>query len=359
MTRHAFSIDFPKVTAYKSPVAPIYDVVWVPPYHLALVGPWYSRAMLGSLAPRVNGRVAVFWQVPDPRMFTLTVKIEIPRALRERNEWDVTLGGVPFRCQVKRPPSAPAGRLALMTLAKFDAPYIAEWLLYHQALGVEHAYVYNNGSLELHQALAPFRPFVTEVDWPYPYGMYSANHEPFWPADSHIWTQPPAMIHAALKYGQHWDWMAFLDADEFLCPLQHDTLGPVLDAVENRQWVEQMFQRLGAIELRGRWFGTSGHEAIPTGGVVANYLQCERGCTSPLKAIVRPDAVLSSAVHYFGTEGETVRVPESVLRFNHYRAISDHQNRRGGDYDREFTNEATDVRAYDLALKHGLLKLEE
>lgn len=356
--RHTYQIEIPKACAAVAPSAPLYDVFFLPPYHLAIVGPWYSRVVLGLLAPKVNGEESLFWQVPDPRMFTFTAKIEIPRRLRDRPDWEVTLGisGQP-PCRIERPAIEPSGQLAIMTLAKFDAPYVGEWLEYHRALGVQHVYLYNNGSPELHAALAPYGDFVTEIDWPYRYGMYDASLEPFWKPDSHMWTQPPAMVHAALRFGQAWDWMAFIDADEFLVPLQHDNLLEVLRDAGRRRWVEEMFQRPAALQVAGKWFGTSGHPRLPPGSVVENYRRCEVHCTSPLKSIVRPDAVVASAVHWWTVEGETMRLPESVLRFNHYRAISDHQNRRGAAYDREFTNAIQDEgRAVQLATRHGLLK---
>lgn len=353
----------PVPSRYSPPsTSPIQDMFWTPPYHVALLGPWPSRVVLADVEICINNKTAVFWQVLDPRMFTFVARVEIPRQWRDDCQWSLSIKST-SRTNTQRQttrtilrPSTSLGRISMMTLAKYDAPYIAEWLTYHRSLGIEHAYVYNNGSKPLSAAIKPFvGTFVTEVDWPYPYAMYSAEIEPFWNPDSHMWTQPTAMVHAALKYGVNWDWMAFIDADEFLCPMKHDSLLPILDMADQRRFVEQIFHRPGSLQLRGKWFGTSGHATLPPGPIVANYTKCERFCTSGQKTIVRPDAAIASAVHYWTTEGETQYVPESVLRFNHYRSISDHSHRRGPSFDRDFTNECSDTRVLDLARMHKVV----
>lgn len=346
--------------AYPSEM-PIYDIFWTPPYHIAILGPWYSRAMLNGLDIRIDGINPVFWQTPDPRMFTFVAKLEIPRGLRNASSWSVSLtpgrGSLPHlgaMRNVQRPgPSMESGRLAIATLAKYDAPYLSEWLRYHKAIGVGHVFLYNNGSTEISDVLSGFREFTTEIPWTYPYAMYCADTEPFWPANSHFWTQPAAQVHAALKYGCKFDWMAFNDVDEFLVPVKSESLIDVLNAVERHEYVEQIYHRPGAIQVRGKWFGTSYHEQLQK-PVIQSYLRCEETCSSPVKAIVRPDAVVASAVHYFTVDGETIQIPDNVLRFNHYRSISDHQNRRGTRYDQEFTNASTDERALHLARKHRI-----
>jgi hypothetical protein len=61
-------------------------------------------------------------------------------------------------------------RYAIAACARWEAPYAAEWLAYHRAIGFEHVYLYCNDvdPAELYEAVLPFtqgaEPFVTIQD---------------------------------------------------------------------------------------------------------------------------------------------------------------------------------------------------
>lgn len=331
---------------------PVYDVFHCRERYIGMVGPYYSRTGFWRVQVFVEGDEVPFSMLPDPRQFTMTVLAEIPRGRRQQEGWNVKIvwhKETLFDARVERHPQT-TGRVAIATLARYDWPYIGEWIEHHRRLGIEHFYIYNHGEPKITAAVERFGPLVTEIPWTGGYALECSLSEPFWSPDSHLYTQPPQMVHTALKYGGGWDWLGFFDADEFLCPLGKEGLAAILDAGERGQYSELPYLRTACLRVQGKWFGTSGVKA-PVPSVVAAYRRCEAGHTSGTKCFVRPEAVRASAVHYWDVEGQTGIVPDNVLRFNHYRAVSSFKRRDGGRYDAEYTNEASDDRL--ARMHHG------
>lgn len=322
---------------------PIYDVFHCRDRYIALVGPHYSRVGLGSLKVLADEEPLPVTMLADPRSFTMTAMAELPNRLRDKDEWiiEIRSGSQGLQRWPVGRICAPRGTVALATLVKFDWPYIAEWIMHHHALGVEHFYIYNNGEAKITHAIARFiGAVVTEIDWPHPYGWTNALVEPCWTEDSHVYCQCPQQMHAALKFGRQWEWMGFFDADEFLMPGKSTAgLREILCSARHGTYSELPFTQTYSAIVQGKWFGTSGHKTIPPGSVLENYTRCERGHTSGTKCFVRPEYVTASAVHYWYGDGQAARIPDNVLRFNHYRSLSGYKNRVGPEYDSDWSNE--------------------
>lgn len=316
---------------------PIYDL-FPCAGHLVAIGPYYSRVGFADLQIFLNGRETSFWISDDLNCFTLIVHIEIPAQCRASEKLTVQ-----FRCQngenysqdvsVALPDNK--GLVAVATMVKYDHEYIGEWIDYHEKLGIEHFYIYNNDAPKITEALRPYQRIVTEIPWPYPYKLYSSELEPFWPLDSHYYSQPPQIMHAALKFGYNWTWMGFFDCDEFMCPTED--FRSILDLLRWR--ADKPFSRVTCLEVSGKWFGNSQHRTIPNSEVLKNYCHCEKGLTAGIKCFVRPDTAKATRIHTWTVEGKTIRVNPDLLRYNHYRSISPWTNRCGSKYDGEFTNE--------------------
>lgn len=320
---------------------PVYDIFFCRDRYIGMVAPYYTRSAFGEVAVRIEGQECPLRMLPDARQFTASILAEIPGRARSHAAWDVqvTQGRRPiYHCRVDR--VCWQGRLAMATLAKFDWPYIKEWVDYHAALGVERFYIYNNNEPRIREALLD-HPLVTHIDWPYPYGMHAASWEPFWPANSHHYTQLPQQMHAILKYGDCWDWIGMFDVDEFIVPMDGEHLPDMLDKGAAGAWCELPHVHCAAVELRGKWFGTSGHDGIQV-PVLPNYTQCEQGHTASTKWFVRPQYIDGAVVHYFETAGQPAQIPTNVLRYNHYRAISDHHLRRKPSDHGHYSNETLD-----------------
>jgi hypothetical protein len=217
----------------------------------------------------------------------------------------------------RRSKNDPAGYLAVTAVVKNEARHLKEWLEFHRLVGVEHVFLYDDCSNDdTDRVVAPYvgLGFVTLIPW-----------APFDIANSF---QHQAYAHALCRFGPGWRWMAMIDADEFLFPVEADSLPTVL----------RSFEDLSAIVVPWHTFGFSGHKTPPDGLVIENYTQRSPFPPSDRllarwKSIVYPAKVggIESA-HSFEVEGgafhETRRPSRpkidpslfcsNALRLNHY-----------------------------------------
>lgn len=100
--------------------------------------------------------------------------------------------------------------VAACLLIKDEGRYLPEWLAWHVAQGVEHFYIYDNGSAVpvAESVPAEYADMVTVVDFPPPRG-----HAQF-----------EAYADCLKQFGSDSEWMAFIDADEFLRVVDGSTL---------------------------------------------------------------------------------------------------------------------------------------
>jgi hypothetical protein len=156
----------------------------------------------------------------------------------------------PIALPVLNPIQERAGYLAAVLLAKDEGPYLEEWLEFHRLVGVEHVYIYDNGSSDnSKEVLRPFLQtgYVTRIPWT----SFVRDGSP----------QRLAYAHALSNFGPAWRWMAFIDADEFLFPTEAHALPSVLNHYEH----------LPAVAVYWKMFGFSGHVTRPAGLVIENF----------------------------------------------------------------------------------------
>lgn len=93
-------------------------------------------------------------------------------------------------------------QVAACLLIKDEGQYLPEWLAWHVSQGVEHFYIYDNGSTVPVGESVPeeYADKVTVVDFP--------------PPKAH--TQMDAYADCLASFGGETVWIAFLDTDEFL-----------------------------------------------------------------------------------------------------------------------------------------------
>lgn len=205
-------------------------------------------------------------------------------------------------------------RLAVAAILKNEAANLDEWLCHHLAVGVEHFFLYDNGSDDdLHAVLRPYVSHgVATLTWfPLRGGQRDANN------------------HALRCFGGTCQWLAYLDLDEFLVP--HGEQG-VPDLLASLPDADQVL-------VARREFCFSGHRERPEGLVTEAYQQASEdvprvaGSNVLAKPIVRPERVVRVGVHAAVTvSGATIdvagrRVPEAKpladpvyapLQVNHY-----------------------------------------
>lgn len=104
---------------------------------------------------------------------------------------------------LRRPKYKKKFKIAICGIFKNEAPFLKEWIEFHEMIGVEHFYLYNNNSDDTFlEVLQPYidRGIVTLTDWPFDQA------------------QMKAYKHFYETYRHETQWVSFLDLDEFFCP---------------------------------------------------------------------------------------------------------------------------------------------
>jgi hypothetical protein len=168
--------------------------------------------------------------------------------------------------------SEPDVYLAVCSMYRNEAAYLAEWIEFHMLVGVERFFLYDNDSDDEHlEVLAPYleQGIAVRHEWP---GSASSQ------ADV-CSLQVGAYNHCISTHGEEARWTAFIDTDEFLFS---PTARPVPEMLaEQARWP--------GIAVNSIFIGASGHVTRPTGLVLENYARIvETDSTRSVKVIVDP-----------------------------------------------------------------------
>jgi hypothetical protein len=173
------------------------------------------------------------------------------------------------------PPAAPPLYLAMCAIMKNEGSYLREWLEFHRLVGVEHFYLYDNGSDD--DTAAVVAPYVAA-------GVVTLTQWPRFLRDSN--PQYLAYAHCVRLAAARARWLAVVDVDEFLFPPAGDDVRDVLRGLEAAG--------TGAVAVFRREFATCGHRERPPGPVIASYTRRRPDAArsrSKVKSIVRPACV--------------------------------------------------------------------
>src|ERR1051326_536221 len=207
--------------------------------------------------------------------------LRYPRELRARAR-DEAASAHPFRYYV-----------SACAIFRNEAPYLAEWLIFHLGVGVEHFYLYENNSTDdFRTVLAPFlaRGEVTLTDWPKAQG------------------QKAAYVHCLRTAAAESRWVAFLDLDEFLFAPQQRDIRPILEK----------YREFSSVQIRRATFGSSGHKQKPAAGVLQSYTRRAAEIRGP-KSVANPRLIRAiHNPHQFSMWGDEETHFCDELRINHY-----------------------------------------
>ncbi len=123
--------------------------------------------------------------------------------------------------------------ISLCIMFKDEAPYLREWIEYHRMIGVDHFYMYDNNSSDGFEAiLALYRDsgLVTLIPWPRQHAQVDGYED------------------CIRRFQSESDWIGFIDVDEFLVPVEEDSLAPILDR----------FRHCPSVLVYWRFFGSGG-----------------------------------------------------------------------------------------------------
>jgi hypothetical protein len=133
--------------------------------------------------------------------------------------------------------------VSIATVFQNEGPYLKEWIEFHKAIGVQHFYLYNNNSQdEFRQVLAPYveEGLVELIEW-----CEKATSQQHW-----MLIQREAMRDAALRALGVSKWVAFIDADEFIFPVEDKTLPKFLKKYEEYPAVAANWQVFGTSNIK-------------------------------------------------------------------------------------------------------------
>mgnify|MGYP003153044099 FL=1 len=233
--------------------------------------------------------------------------------------------------------------LSVVAVLKDEALNLREWLDFHIGVGVDHFYLYDNGSTDGTKIICESYDNVT----------YSYNTMDM--------CQLACYQNALTAYRDQSKWMAFIDLDEFLFSPSGDLKATLKD-----------FEQFPGIAVNEVFYGSNGHETRPPGGVLLNYTHRNKKVDKHIKSIVQPPFALCSADNphsFWYKQGGAVNEnkepcpgpfnePGTVdrLRINHYWVKSKEE------YQTKLTRGRADVPSRDPKFRYttGLgRKLEE
>lgn len=230
---------------------------------------------------------------------------------------------------------------------------IIEWIEYHLMVGVQHFYIYDNESTDgLERKLQKYIQdgIVTYISWP---GKYQ---------------QMPVYNHAVSHFQYETKWLAIIDGDEYIVPVEEDRLVPqVLDEIYSIHRTRlSTGYLLGGVGLNWRVYGICGHKTKCHGLLFENYryrAEDDYIKNNLIKTICNPRLVnnitsphcVNYIPDYFTVSEKGSLIPSAAffdssctkLRINHYRIKSEEEfwekNRRGWP-DRDLQLEKNELR---------------
>ena len=202
--------------------------------------------------------------------------------------------------------------LSVLAIVKDESLYIEEWLEYHILLGVQKFYIYDNESSDnLTQIL---KPYIKDGIVEYKYFPYTGK-------------QVLAYNDALEKAKKETYWLATIDIDEFIVPIENETIP---DFLKN-------FEQYAGVKINWLVYGSSGEKHWRKELVIERFKRHEKLDAffgRAVKTICNPRAVFKMDVHepfYFhfavavNSNGESQKLHymdiEQVygkIRINHY-----------------------------------------
>lgn len=174
----------------------------------------------------------------------------------------------------------PKHYLVVAALFRNEAPFLAEWVAFHRLVGVDHLYLYDNGSTDHPETvLAPFlrEGCVTLQPWPVPF---------------HERAQDRAYTDCLNRVRGETRWLACLDIDEFLFSPQSLRLDAVL----------KEFEGYPGVVVRWQVYGSSGQERASDRPVIARFAWRAPSHwirNRKVKSIADPAQAVAAKMHYF------------------------------------------------------------
>ena len=171
--------------------------------------------------------------------------------------------------------------LAITAIAKNEASYIREWIEFHRLVGVEKFFIYDNESTDnLKEILQPYidSEIVEYICFPGKCRQFAAYR------------------NSIRRNANKVKYMAFIDCDEFITPIKHNTIPEFIEYLEKK-----INHKIDALGINWIMHGYNGHYEKQEGLVCENYSKCDlnTGANQHIKSIVRLRSVISNNHPHF------------------------------------------------------------
>jgi len=172
-------------------------------------------------------------------------------------------------------------KVILFTNAR-DEKHIKEWVAHHLNLGFDFIHIFDHKSIE--PIARKFKPNpklnIKRIDYT-------------------IELLKESLMMKAKEHAKNYDWMLYLDADEFLVLNQHTTVQELLETYEP-------YNQVGFNWLV---FGSNYLTNEPDGMILENYIRCNSKLNMRIKTFVRPEIVVSTkSPHAYQTKNMKISI---------------------------------------------------
>jgi len=168
----------------------------------------------------------------------------------------------------------------LCAIAKNEAAYLVEWIAYHKFIvGFDEVLIYENDSTD------NSRLILEKLD-----KLGICQYKP-WPRSQGVVPQRSAYNDAIQTYNQSYQWVCFLDLDEFLVLKSFNTIQDCIKSFEGKA---------DSIVINWLMFGSSGHSTYSPEPVIQRFTKCA-DYSSPIhkhmKSISKIDSIEFLDIH--------------------------------------------------------------
>jgi len=154
-------------------------------------------------------------------------------------------------------------KVSILMIVKDEDLYLREFICYYLALGVDHFFVYDNGSaVPVGETLYAYLKYCTVIDFP------------------GVAKQFEAYNHFIQHHSSETEWVAPIDIDEFI----------VLKNEKNIKDFLSRYAHIDCIAMNWRYFGDSFFDKRPEGLVMDHFIFCDEFQNPHIKNIVKTSA---------------------------------------------------------------------
>ena len=210
------------------------------------------------------------------------------------------------------PENAVKSNIAIVTTARDERPFLDEWLIYHHIIGADHFFLYDDEpNLPLKEFCSPHQDYVTVIPF------FEQCEE--WPGSC---KQNKAYTHALEHFLSNYEWVAFIDIDEFVVLEQHENI---------MEFLASLPENTSAVSLRWRLFGHNGFFEDPKRLITASLVRRKLKTDPRVKTITRYNSITGFTTPHYPDlgQGTRIEIDDRVAHINHYqcRSFERHMNR--------------------------------